>query len=52
MPLVVAGISVLIPLLLMTRLRLNGFAALLLVAVGVGIVQGIPPERIPDVLNL
>lgn len=51
MPLVVVGISVLILLLLMTKLRLNGFAALLLVAVGVGIVQGIPLEKIPDVLS-
>ncbi|MFF1838821.1 gluconate:H+ symporter [Streptomyces sp. NPDC058231] len=50
MPLVVVGISVLILLLLMTKLRLNGFAALLLVAVGVGVVQGIALEKIPDVL--
>nr|WP_234020633.1 hypothetical protein [Streptomyces sp. 142MFCol3.1] len=33
----------------MTKLRPNGFAALLLVAVGVGVVRGIPLERIPDV---
>ncbi|MFF2940422.1 gluconate:H+ symporter [Streptomyces niveus] len=51
MPLLVVGISVLILLLLMTRLRMNGFAALLLVAVGVGVVQGIPLEKIPDVLS-
>src|SRR5215203_6199601 len=51
MPLLVVGISVLILLLLMTKLRLNGFAALLLVAVGVGIVQGIPLEKIPDILS-
>ncbi|MFD4622138.1 gluconate:H+ symporter [Streptomyces sp. NPDC058475] len=51
MPLVVVGISVLVLLLLMTRLRMNGFAALLLVAVGVGVVRGIPLERIPDVLS-
>ncbi|MEV8565151.1 gluconate:H+ symporter [Streptomyces sp. NPDC051322] len=50
MPLVVVGISVLVLLLLMTRLKLNGFAALLLVAVGVAVVQGIPLEKIPDVL--
>ncbi|WP_299541211.1 gluconate:H+ symporter [uncultured Streptomyces sp.] len=50
MPLLVVGISVLVLLLLMTRLKVNGFAALLLVAVGVGVVQGIPLERIPDVL--
>src|SRR5512138_637221 len=41
MPLVVVGISVLVLLLLMTKFRLNGFAALLLVAVGVVLVQGI-----------
>ncbi|MFD5459151.1 gluconate:H+ symporter [Streptomyces olivaceus] len=51
MPLVVVGISVLILLLLMTRLKLNGFAALLLVAVGVAVVQGIPVAEIPDVLS-
>ncbi|MGI5380005.1 gluconate:H+ symporter [Streptomyces sp. CA-251387] len=50
MPLVVVGISVLVLLVLMTKLRLNGFAALLLVAVGVGLVQGIGVEKIPDVL--
>ena len=33
MPLVVVGISVLVLLFLMTKLKLNGFAALLLVAV-------------------
>lgn len=42
MPLIVVGISVLILLVLMTKLKLNGFAALLLGAVSVGIVQGIP----------
>lgn len=51
MPLLVVGISVLVLLLLMTRLRLNGFAALLLVAVGVALVQGIPVATIPDVLS-
>ncbi|WP_255945735.1 gluconate:H+ symporter [Streptomyces odontomachi] len=51
MPLVVVGISVLVLLLLMTKLRLNGFAALLLVAVGVAVVRGIPLEKIPDVLS-
>ncbi|GAB2446788.1 gluconate transporter [Streptomyces incanus] len=38
-------------LLLMTRLKLNGFAALLIVAVGVALVQGIPVAGIPDVLS-
>ncbi|HET6703888.1 gluconate:H+ symporter [Amycolatopsis sp.] len=51
MPLVVVGISVVILLLLMTKLKLNGFAALLLVAVGVAIVRGIPLADIPDVLS-
>jgi Gnt-I system high-affinity gluconate transporter len=50
MPLVAVGAGVLLLLFLMTRLRLNGFAALLLVAIGVGLVQGIPVEKIPDVL--
>ncbi|MEE1799326.1 gluconate:H+ symporter [Streptomyces sp. NPDC101062] len=51
MPLVVVGISVLVLLFLMTRLKLNGFAALLLVAVGVALVQGIPLTEIPDILS-
>lgn len=51
MPLVVVGISVLVLLLLMTKLKLNGFSALLLVAVGVALVQGIGLEEIPDVLS-
>ncbi|MFG2259469.1 gluconate:H+ symporter [Streptomyces mirabilis] len=51
MPLVVVGISVLVLLFLMTRLKLNGFAALLIVAVGVALVQGIPVAGIPDVLS-
>lgn len=51
MPLVVVGISVLVLLFLMTKLKLNGFVALLLVAVGVGLVQGIELEKIPEVLS-
>ncbi|OEU86094.1 gluconate permease [Streptomyces abyssalis] len=50
MPLVAVGISVLILLFLMTKLKLNGFVALLLVAVGVALVQGIPAAEIPEVL--
>jgi Gnt-I system high-affinity gluconate transporter len=50
MPLVVVGLGVLTLLLLMTRLKLNGFAALLLVAVGVALTQGIPAAKIPEVL--
>ncbi|MFC7304715.1 gluconate:H+ symporter [Streptomyces monticola] len=51
MPLLVVGISVVVLLLLMTRLKLNGFAALLLVAVGVALVRGIPVAEIPEVLS-
>lgn len=51
MPILVVGISVLILLLLMTKLKVNGFAALLLVAVGVALVQGVPAATIPDVLS-
>ncbi|WP_046729945.1 gluconate:H+ symporter [Streptomyces humi] len=51
MPLVVVGISVLVLLLLMTKLRMNGFVALLLVAAGVAVVRGIPLEKIPDTLS-
>jgi Gnt-I system high-affinity gluconate transporter len=50
MPLLVVAISVLLLLFLMTRLRLNGFVALLLVAVGVALAQGIPMEEVSDVL--
>ncbi|MFD8326043.1 gluconate:H+ symporter [Streptomyces lydicus] len=50
MPLVVVGISVLILLFLMTKLKLNGFIVLLLVAVGVALVEGVSVEKIPDVL--
>ncbi|MFC8349714.1 gluconate:H+ symporter [Streptomyces sp. NPDC057280] len=51
MPLVVVGISVLVLLFLMTRLKLNGLIALLLVAVGVALVQGIPAAEIGDTLG-
>ncbi|GAA3839775.1 gluconate transporter [Streptomyces coacervatus] len=51
MPLVVVAISVLVLLFLMTRLKLNGLVALLLVAVGVALVQGIPAAKIGDVLG-
>ncbi|MFD5402294.1 gluconate:H+ symporter [Streptomyces griseorubiginosus] len=51
MPLLVVGISVLVLLFLMTKLRLNGFVALLLVAVGVALVQGMGLRDIPDVLS-
>ncbi|MFF0462778.1 gluconate:H+ symporter [Streptomyces mexicanus] len=51
MPLVVVGISVLVLLLLMTKLKINGFVALLFVSVAVALVQGIPMAEIPDVLS-
>ncbi|MGW2049855.1 gluconate:H+ symporter [Streptomyces sp. NPDC001858] len=51
MPLVVVGLSVLVLLFLMTRLKLNGLVALLLVAVGVALVEGIPAADIGDVLG-
>ncbi|MDG4865070.1 gluconate:H+ symporter [Streptomyces sp. T-3] len=51
MPLVVVGISVLVLLLLMTKFKLNGFTALLCVATAVALVQGIPAEKIPDILG-
>jgi Gnt-I system high-affinity gluconate transporter len=51
MPLVVVGISVLVLLFLMTKLKLNGLIALLLVAVGVALVRGIPAAEIGDTLG-
>lgn len=50
MPFVVVGISVVILILLMTRLKLNGFIALLMVAIGVALVEGIPVADIPDLI--
>ncbi|WP_030607013.1 gluconate:H+ symporter [Streptomyces sclerotialus] len=51
MPLLVVALSVVALLFLMTRLKLNGFIALLLVAVVVAVVRGIDLEKIPDVLG-
>jgi Gnt-I system high-affinity gluconate transporter len=51
MPLVVVGIGVLVLLLLMTKLRVNAFLSLLVVAAGVGLVQGIPAAKLPDTLT-
>lgn len=51
MPLLVVALSVVALLFLMTRLKLNGFIALLLVAVAVAAVRGIDLEKIPDVLS-
>ncbi|MBK8447143.1 MAG: gluconate permease [Micropruina sp.] len=50
MPLVIVGISVLVLLFLMTKLKINGFVALLVVAVAVGLVEGIPLADIPGIL--
>ncbi|MEV0603222.1 gluconate:H+ symporter [Streptomyces sp. NPDC050315] len=51
MPLLVVALSVVALLFLMTRLKLNGFIALLLVAVAVAVIRGIDLEKIPDVLS-
>lgn len=50
MPLVIVGISVLVLLFMMTKLKINGFVALLVVAVAVGLVEGIPMDKIPGIL--
>lgn len=50
MPLVIVGISVLVLLFLMTKLKMNGFIALLVVAVAVGLIEGIPVAEIPGIL--
>lgn len=50
MPLVIVGISVLVLLFLMTKLKINGFVALLVVAVAVGLVEGLPLADIPGIL--
>ena len=41
MPLVIVAIGVLLLLLLMIRFKLNGFIALILVALAVGVMQGL-----------
>ena len=51
MSFVVVGIAVAILVVLMTRLRLNGFVALLLVAIGVALVEGISVDRVPEILE-
>jgi Gnt-I system high-affinity gluconate transporter len=48
MPLVVVAVAVVVLLLLMTTLRLNGFIALIVVAVLVGVLQGMPLGDIYD----
>ena len=42
MPLVIVAIGVALLLLLMIRFKLNGFIALVLVALAVGLMQGMP----------
>ncbi|WP_028660429.1 SLC13 family permease [Nocardioides insulae] len=48
MPLLVVAIAVAILLVLMTRYRLNGFIALFVVAILVGLVQGMPVYDVYD----
>ncbi|MFF3490215.1 gluconate:H+ symporter [Streptomyces sp. NPDC002795] len=51
MPMLVVALSVVALLFLMTKVKLNGFIALLLVAVVVAMVQGISLPEISDVLE-
>jgi len=51
MSFVVVGIAVVILVVLMTRLKLNGFVALLLVAIGVALIEGISVDQIPEILE-
>ncbi|MFP1757160.1 gluconate transporter [Lonsdalea quercina] len=46
MPLVIVAVGVAILLLLMIRCKLNGFIALVLVALAVGILQGMPVDKV------
>lgn len=46
MPLLVVALAVALLLVLMTKLRLNGFIALFLVAVVVGLLRGMPIDKI------
>lgn len=46
MPLVIVAIGVLLLLLLMIRFKLNGFIALILVALAVGVMQGMPVNKV------
>lgn len=50
MPFVVVAFAVAVLLVLMTKLKFNGFIALLLVAVAVAFVMGIPAGKIPEIL--
>ncbi|WP_261642723.1 gluconate transporter [Erwinia mallotivora] len=46
MPLVIVAIGVVLLLLLMIRFKLNGFVALILVALAVGVMQGMPVNKV------
>ena len=46
MPLVIVAIGVVLLLLLMIRFKLNGFIALILVALAVGMMQGMPLDAV------
>ncbi|KGT90320.1 gluconate transporter [Erwinia typographi] len=46
MPLVIVAIGVVMLLLLMIRFKLNGFIALILVALAVGVMQGMPVNKV------
>ena len=46
MPLVIVAVGVALLLLLMIRFRLNGFIALILVALAVGMMQGMPVNKV------
>jgi len=51
MPLVIVAISVVVLLFLMTKLKLNGFVALLVVSVAVALVERIPLAKIPEIIG-
>lgn len=46
MPLVIVAVGVALLLLLMIRFKLNGFIALILVALAVGVMQGMPVDKV------
>jgi len=51
MPLVIVGIGVALLLLLMTKFKLNGFISLIIVAVLVGLAEGMPLPAISESLS-
>ncbi len=46
MPLVIVAVGVALLLLLMIRFKLNGFIALILIALAVGVMQGMPVDKV------